>query len=382
MEDAEEKGLNLPYHKNTYGEARRKKLSLIPKELIYSNKTSISYSMEFLGNDLNAELAERLLLSSGSLGDSPSATSYFLVKRHNPNAIGYIRKAHALNNDGSIPSQFPYEIFEKGWVLYNFIMSQMPIEMNSYIPQVAYLKNAWTEKGVAWSGNFPVPDSDDSAMVFKVLRAFDKTMDPRIFEIYEKDEYFITYNFELHSSPSVNIHVLDAIKDCHEYRRRDEVIEKILKFLSKKMINGQYWVDKWQITPYYSTGHAAIALCNVDNRMSSKAIDWIMKTQHSNGGWGHADGTLEETAYAVQSLIYYHKNVEKLDMDAISNGVSWLCKNLGAGYPQLWIAKGLYAPLNVIFSGILCVLYMYHVLKREDTRNNNVVEAISRGVPS
>ena len=95
--------------------------------------------------------------------------------------------------------------------------------------------------------------------------------------------------------------------------------------------------------------------------MSNKIIDWLFDTQKQNGSWGILDGTSEETAYAVQALTYYHINVEKLDTVPIASGVKFLLENYeNNDYPELWIGKGLYTPINVVKSAVISALYMYH----------------------
>jgi halimadienyl-diphosphate synthase len=155
--------------------------------------------------------------------------------------------------------------------------------------------------------------------------------------------------------------VLDIAKDCPAFPQREKVIERLIQFLKKKMNPEGFWLDKWHISPYYTTAHAVITLSDVEPALAEKAVSWIQKTQNENGLWGENNGTLEETAYAVQAILYYHHTVERLDISTIK------LPRLGHGpplvqnmLPDLWIGKVLYTPVNVIFATIASAQTMLH----------------------
>jgi len=153
--------------------------------------------------------------------------------------------------------------------------------------------------------------------------------------------------------------VLKIIKDSNIYTGRDDAIEKILKFLYKERVQQAYWVDKWNISPYYCTGLALEAIGDLDSNLSGQALDWIIKTQNFDGSWGQGNGTIEETAYALLALIFYHKNLEKIDTSIIKNGLKKLEYNYNINtLPELWLGKGLYCPYNVVKASVLAALYM------------------------
>lgn len=354
LAEAEKRGLNLPYCRNTYAEARRRKLSLVPKELIYSNKTSVSYSMEFLGDNVDAERLHLAQLANGSIGNSPAATAFMLTYVNDTNAVAYLQNVLALNIDGSVPSQYPYDIFEKAWVLFNFALGF--IRVKEVMPQVDYLDSVWKPGGVSWADSFPVPDADDSALALRALQMFNIQKDPSFLEKYERDESFTCFEFEMNFSISANIHILDVVRNSNPYPRRLEVIDKILKFLKSVMIDGSHWQDKWHISPYYPTSHAVIAICGLDNSMTERAVGWLMATQHPDGSWGFNHGTFEETGLALLALLEYHRNIEHVDKQILGNGVNWLNRHFGE-IPEMWFAKGLYAPTNVVLSTALAAIY-------------------------
>jgi hypothetical protein len=124
-------------------------------------------------------------------------------------------------------------------------------------------------------------------------------------------------------------------------------------------LQNSFWRDKWNISPYYCTGLAIEAIGDLDRPLTEKALDWMIKTQNSNGSWGQKIGTLEETSYALSALINYHQNIEKIDISTINNGLKYLEDNFRNDlYPELWIGKGLYCPKNVVKASILSALYL------------------------
>jgi len=365
MEEAERLDLNVPTLKGEYFERiREAKLSVILKELVYSGRTTLSFSAEFLGPNIDITKIGNIQNPNGSVGNSPSATAYLLHHVLERRALSYLDKVYALNRDGSIMAVYPFEIFEKSWVMYHFITLGLPIEDHS-IKHVSDLKRAWTKVGTGISKSSPLPDSDDTAVVFKVLNHFGEKLSPKVFEEYEGEKNFICFKYERDPSVSTNVHILDAIKSCIGTNSYERWIEKILNFLKQKRIHGQYWIDKWHVSPYYATCHAIVALCHLDYSMAERAVEWILNTQNPDGSWGYYQETPEETAYALWVLLYWHENVEKLDEAVLLKGIRYLVKNFRFDqHPELWIAKGLYCPLNVVRSAVLSVLYKFHLMTK------------------
>jgi halimadienyl-diphosphate synthase len=228
------------------------------------------------------------------------------------------------------------------------------------------LSNFWNKDGVAWGSEFPCIDSDTTALTFKVLRDSGYRPDPCVFDPFELEDGFKCFQFEMNPSTSCNIHILEAFHDMprSDLPRKDEVMDKLVRFLEKTIIDGERWVDKWHVSPYYSTGHAIMALSEVAPHILEGPIDWILRTQNQDGGWGAFDtSTSEETAYALQALVEYAYRVEPLDEKAMSKATCFLRSRLGDVFERLWISKGLYCPVNVVMSSVLSALRMstqYH----------------------
>ena len=119
--------------------------------------------------------------------------------------------------------------------------------------------------------------------------------------------------------------------------------QKLLGFLGENQsVNGS-WVDKWHVSPYYSTGHALIALQGIDENMSSLAIEFLIKSQRHDGGWGFHRSTAEETFYVLQALL----GVSGQDYSDVIRKAERYLRDQGNNFEALWVDKGLYCPINV-----------------------------------
>jgi hypothetical protein len=360
MEQAESMGLDLPYHVTVYRREYHKKLEKIDESLWYSPLTTLSHSLEFLGDRVDANQLEDTPLPYGCVGNSPAATAFLLKHKKNTRAFIFLKEIIRSTCDGSVMTVHPIEIFEYGWTLYNLMLAGMYFER--YTEICDFMHAYFTQAGVGMSVGYPVPDFDDTIMWCKILYEMGYPIDVNILDAYDTGEYYLTYTSELDPSVGTNIHVLDFVKSCGVIAHREEIIEKLLHYLRKEMHAGGYWIDKWHISPYYATSHAVFALCDTDPFLAEKAVSWIMKSQHENGLWGENGGTLEETACAVQALLCYHQRVEHLDAERISKAVSALnfagSSLLSIHFPDLWIGKVLYTPVRIAFSSIASALFM------------------------
>jgi halimadienyl-diphosphate synthase len=359
MEQAESMGLNVPSHLKVYQKEYNIKLKKIDRSLWYSPLTTLSFSLEFLGDAVDTEQLPNVQLSNGSVANSPSATAFFLKYKKSKRAINYLREILSLTRDGSVMTVYPIDVFEYGWTVYNLMLAGLYFER--YTEICDFLANHLQPSGVGPSVESPVPDADDTAVVLKVLHAMGYPVDVGILNEYNAKEHYLTFNFELDPSVSTNIHVLDFIRSCSEFPDREEVVEKLVRFIKKEMCPDGFWIDKWHVSSYYPTSHAVIALSTVDQSLAQRAVSWLLETQNENGMWGKNGGTLEETSYAVQALMYYHQHVESIDVDKVARAVSVL--NMGGFAPvlnmaDLWIGKVLYTPIRVLWSSVASARFM------------------------
>jgi halimadienyl-diphosphate synthase len=359
MKEAEQLGLNLPFHEKLYSEEREKKLILGYSDLLSKRASTITYSIEHLGSSSKIDNISAIQSENGSIGNSPAATAFILTQGYDQWAYNYIQKVLRYNYDSSM-GLYPFEIFERAWIMDNLVLADIPLK--SHLKNLMiYLKENWTDDGISMSVTYPSKDLDDTAVVFKLLNKNNTKLNPSIFSQYFIEDHFKCYYTERNPSVIVQMRVMDAIKDLNDLENKEHYIEAVLDFLERNQFKDGYWKDKWNISPYNTTSNAIRALDNYDRKLTDKAVDWFMNTQNTDGSWGVLNGNSEETAYAVQALIYYHKNVEKIDIERVEPGIKYILENYtNENYPELWIGKGLYAPRNIVKSAIISALYMYH----------------------
>ncbi|NLS77950.1 MAG: hypothetical protein GXY76_11885 [Chloroflexi bacterium] len=355
-----------------YQEIRARKLSRIPAQMLYSPYNPAIYSLEFMGAGLDPQSAAGALQGNGSIGNSPSATAYFL-RQHGPHpqAEGYLTEVMGSDSGGAAFS-YPLEIFERAWVLYNLEQAGLLPEVREEArPHLDYLRASWDEeRGVSFSRWYAPCDLDDTATTFKVLCEAAKLLGApeyrvglRTFAPYAEADHYRTFLFETDPSVSSNIHLLDALVGCEEPEAA-AMIEVIVRFLARMRTMETFWFDKWHASPYYATGHAILAAAGRRPELVSDSVRWILHTQNPDGSWGHyRRPTVEETAYCLQALVAYQRAQGGLPAQAMHKAAAYLRGHRHERrHPPLWIAKTLFAPLNIIESAIIGALAMYEAL--------------------
>jgi hypothetical protein len=362
MHQAEKAGLNLPFYKTPYRHEYTRKLQKIDESMWYSPETTLSFSLEFLGDEVDIKNLPSVQLPNGSVANSPAATAFFLTHIHDSAAVSYLREILSCTQDGSMMTVYPVNTFEYGWVMYNLLLAH--VYQDWYSPVCAFLSHHLHHTGIGCSTESPLSDADDTAIILEILSHLGYPVDFSVFDIYQTEEYFLTYQFEMDPSVSTNIHMFDLVTYCLDFPEREEVLEKVLHFL-KKTMNNDHWIDKWHVSPYYPTCHAVFPLCHVDHSLAQRVISWIIDTQNSDGTWGIQGGSVEETAYALQALLYYD-TYESVDLDCTMQAMD----HLHTAYPgnsldALWIGKVLYCPPRVVQSSVLSAELMHKLTVKD-----------------
>jgi len=365
LKQAERLGFNLPYFSFTvYEDQRREKLALIPQKILYSRHSTSTFSLEFLGDSvdstrLNGDLQEK----NGSIASSPAATSYFFRHTGDPGAKKFLETVVAQNK-GSVPTLAPADILEMAWCLYNLYLVEETFPEGA-IPCLNTLSDLWTDHGVSLGRYFTPLDLDDTALTFFVLVKSGRNISPDVFLEYELEDHFRCLPYERDASPSVHIHLLEALKACAPFAHYQRMSDKTLQFLGRTLHSGIFWFDKWQSSPYYTTAHGILALLALDGELVESAIMWFLQTQRPDGSWGYLSGTTEETAYGLQALTYCARCGLSIPREALSKAAQYLTHSAereNVHYPPLWIGKTLYSPTWIVHSAVLSALAMYERL--------------------
>ncbi len=348
-----------------------KKIALIPPDMIYSPKTVVPYSIEFLGFEkLDYAATSQLRAVNGSIHNSPSATAFVeIAVKGTPHGRAYLDQVMCKYN-GAAPGFTPLELFEIIWILYHLSFNIDLRELQPGInPLIEYLKDAWTERGVGFSKTFAVPDPDDTSLAFKLLNDFGIHQDPAVLEIYEVDDHFQCYPLERNISLDIHVHIVDALKKVRDFPRRDDMLLKALNILGRDLTT-EYIVDKWHVSPYYSTAQAIIALTGLSDNIIKDQIKWLLTTQRDDGSWTFyprcPKAAIEETAHTLLALMTVYEKKDNIPFEVIDKGFRYLEQNYKSveDLPALWINKALYNPYHIVEAMILSVITKYQSLAK------------------
>jgi len=250
----------------------------------------------------------------------------------------------------------PFDVFEIGWALWNLSLIPGLGHAAKLKPHLDFLSKAWTPKiGIGFAAGYSIKDSDDTGLVYETLLRYGIEKDLASVLSYEEKDHFRCFDLEVNPSISANIHVLSALGQAG-LNAKNSSVQKIIHFLHKSKGQQLFWVDKWHSSPYYATAHAIIACAGLANDLVGESVEWILKTQNSNGSWGTYLSTAEETAYAMQALWIWNQKVARIPKSILKNGARWLNENMNNPYPPLWIGKCLYSPNLVIRSAVISAL--------------------------
>jgi halimadienyl-diphosphate synthase len=367
-------GLEIPNHDYGYNEIREAKLRLLPPEMIYSSRVTTVHSLEFLGQAGDIEQLSQIVGSNGSIGNSPAATAYYLsLGGYDNRALEYLETVRRCLGQANI--LYPFRTFELTWVLNNLDYSGLPITQFAGETIWNELLGQMGPEGIGLDPSFGIPDGDITSVTTRLLIQANYSVDPAILARYEnKDKrLFRTYHFERNPSVGTNIHALEALALLPDYPDRAEIQKQIVAAVLDKRIYNIHWMDKWHSSPYYATSHVVVGFLRHDKQLLNgirPTIDWLLHTQREDGSWGfYADGTAEETAYALTALLHYHQH-EPVDKDILQRGADYLLKTYqgkDSVYPALWIDKSLYVPHDVVRAAILAALIQYDVMFKQPT---------------
>ncbi|MGI8972409.1 MAG: hypothetical protein ACR2HB_17150 [Dehalococcoidia bacterium] len=362
LDEARSRGLQLPYTAFTrIIDLRDDKLRRMPMEALYNKPTTFVHSLEFLGPDLDRVQVTRLRSANGAYGNSPSATAYVLGMLDDPAAESYLRRAMAVSLNGGACTVYPNEIFEKGWVLYN--LGPDGIRLRGAQQHLDYLYQHSLTGATGISREGLTADSDDTGMALALLNRSGRPLSLAGLCQFEREDCFSCFPYERNSSISANAHVLEAFVSSPYRHQHTSAIQKIVAYLRDMRLDGCYWQDKWHISPLYATSQVVLAARDVATDLVAPTIRWLLGSQHSDGSWGCAGGTSEETAYALQTLIVAEHLQDSRMQSALEAGASYLSQHFDdMDYPELWIGKGLYTPYAVVRAAVIGALQQYRAM--------------------
>lgn len=356
-------GLDVPRHLHGNPAIVEKKLKLLGEDPRRWRYTSMSFSLEAIRGHYPEQLD--FLEEDGSVGDSPAATAALLLysPRISETSLRYIADVVRAQGDGGAPVCRPIDVFETAWsVHYLHLGGVLTPEQPEMERLLSLLSKAWRpHRGAGWSSRYSVPDLDDTALSFAALAWGGYPVDAEVFAPYEEETHFHCYPGEIEPSMAVNLRTLRALTLVNNHAKREAWIQKILSMLRKASQSGDLWYDKWHISPYYLACTLIASLQGVADDLSQPYIDWIVRTQSRDGGWGHYQvSTVEETAYSMLTLTLWHRTQQAVDLKVLEAGADYLFEHMNdTDLPPQWIGKCLYTPRTVVRAVALSALYAY-----------------------
>ncbi|OLF12101.1 hypothetical protein BLA60_08765 [Actinophytocola xinjiangensis] len=334
---------------------RADKLSRVPPGALAGQPTGLLYSLEALGELVPLPQMAKFTSVNGSMANNPPATGALWEATHDPSALDYLTEAARSTGDGGMPEIYPINVFEPSWVIYLLGRAGLwPPAARRHVERLAKLAGGAGEP-VGVSEEFPVPDSDDTAMVANLTHTFgfDPTALLDSLLSFETDDHFVGFAHERGAPVSANGRVLEALG--HQAHRFGPQLAKARDFLLDSRHESAWWYDKWHLSAHYATAQAVFGLAGVVPADTLAGTwRWLLEGQHANGSWGLAGGLPEETAYAVLALDTLAPHLGPVPAEVLRRAAGYLREHLDAtDHAQLWIGKGLYTPPAVVRAAVL-----------------------------
>lgn len=326
------------------------------------------YCLEVLGPA--AAGARSVRPAMGAVGCSPAATAAWAGGpdgsgdsgrlRRRADAVDYLETLQAREG-GPVPVVAPIAYFEPAWVLNSLGAGGLA----PAVPQVVLdrLDHGLGSAGAPVAPGLP-PDADDTGAVLSALLRHGRVRPPDSLLGFLGDGYFRCYHSERDPSLSANAHALEALalylarRPAERDRFGAAAATAARWLLDQQRPDGSWW-DKWHASPYYATSCTVSALSLHGGRDGAgaiaRAVGWVLAAQRPDGSWGRWQGSVEETAYALQILARTARDGPVAE--AIRRGGEFLADPPPlAESPSLWHGKDLYTPVRVVQAARLAAL--------------------------
>ncbi|MBE1585502.1 prenyltransferase/squalene oxidase repeat-containing protein [Nonomuraea angiospora] len=300
----------------------------------------------------------------GTIGASPAATAAWLGGREADGPARDHLEAVVRRHGGPVPVGLPITVFERSWVLSWLVRAGVPVEVPPEM--VADLRAAIGPAGTPAGPGLPA-DADTTSVALYALALLEAPCEPESLWRFRSGAHFSTWPAEQGVSVSVNAHVLDAFGQYVACRPAaaplyEQTIREVSAWVREQQRADGSWMDRWHASPYYATASCALALGSFGGDASDEpvraAVEWVLDTQRPDGSWGRWDGTAEETAYAMQSLLLTAGRTDPRRLRAAAAGEEYLMRSAGREHPPLWHDKDLYAPLAITRAAVIAAVHL------------------------
>lgn len=291
---------------------------------------------------------------NGSAGCSPAATAAYLIHcgMTNDKTCTSMRRylAQSLHKDGCTGTAVPIDNFDLLWRQYYRHLCKKTDRA-----AVELIYSRWSNKGMAWSSLFSVPDLDESSIGHLLLALNGRALDTGYIDQYEKRHSFACYQFERNPSLSTNIHLFH-LTELLASSRAKIWRKKAYNFIFRTYKDSKQPCDKWHLSWLYPASHMLIALGQTRNGLSKIITSRILRAASKQFTWGNYGTNAEETAYAIIALFYSNPWLNNAIKRRIisSHSLHTLLQNglNNLSQPELWLGKSLYCPILVVHDTI------------------------------
>ncbi|MER5977219.1 prenyltransferase/squalene oxidase repeat-containing protein [Streptomyces sp. NPDC001857] len=312
--------------------------------------------------------AEEMEPVDGVVGCSAAATAAWLGPREPADpahpSVRFLRRAQERGG-GPVAAMTSLVFYERAWIAGNLATAGVPREVLA--PLLKELPGDVGRSGAPTAPGFAY-EAETSAIVLAALAHLGAPQEPEYLWQYDAGSHFMSTIPEHEPSTTTNAHILEAL-GCHlagdpdDADRYRDAVGRIATWLRSRQHPDGSWSDKWHASPYFATMRCALALHRYAGPDAAAAlrgsVAWLLDRQRDNGSWGRWEGTAEETAYAVRTLLDLTADIPSEEAtEALQRGRAFLLQHglTMERHPPLWIGKELYAPAHLIHAAILGAL--------------------------
>lgn len=347
----------------------------------------VQHSLEVAG-ELAAGIRGVPRLSTGTVGASPAATVAWLGTPPVDRSGEYTRYLRRVITQlgGPVACVIPIINFERAWVVNNLAAAGLPLAAPRTLAE--RMAAALSPRGLAGGDGMP-PDVDTTSSTVTALRHLGVPIRNTVLRRFDVGTHFCGWVGERTVSSTAHAHVLTALVTGPEGRSawRTSAIDRVTSWLCDAQERDGYWTDKWHASPYYATACVVAGLRDawageIPARPAAaidRAVAWVLASQRRDGSWGRWSGTPEETAYALQILLY-KAPLDRRMRAAARRGYAFLVAGQDREPVPLWHGKDLYDPPLIVRSALVGARHLAEttlgLLTPEDTAS--VVARIPR----